>query len=310
MSGRKNQGSRFGKYLAFGSASGSKDPDSADPQSEQSSGHKSPQAALSPPTASRSSRLFNKLRGRSLSPSPSLGIERRNSSPDQPIATTSSQSLTIVRGRPRSSSSDSSALQKHGPSLHEISSSMPASIPIVHISHSQSESIASENPAVPSTCQVQALAKSDVHAAILPQTKSIDVIVPSSHSSVVWAKALEITKKKLCDNNLPPLDLTDLTLQSADENIQALVKALNNAQEDDKRKAWSYTWRGKEVMVMERLGKILKSMEKYSKVVDTAIQSNPQVSAVVWAGVWAIMQVRIDVLSLDQCLAYSLSRSR
>ena len=116
---------------------------------------------------------------------------------------------------------------------------------------------------------------------------------PTAAASSVWAKALEIAKRKLSDNNLPPLDLTNLTSQSAEENIGAVIRALNAAQEDDRKKRWSYTWRGKEVIVVERLGKILKSVEKYSKVVDTAIQSNPQVSALVWAGVWAIMRVRI-----------------
>ena len=185
------------------------------------------------------------------------------------------------------------------------------SAPLVQISHPQSESIARDNPAPHSTspyiltptCQVQASAIIDVHAQILPQTKSTadpDVIEPSTPSSVVWAKVLEITKKKLGDNSLPPLNLTNLT-QSAEENIAAVVKALNTTQEDNRKKRWSYTWRGKEVIVVERLGKILKSVEKYSKAVDTAIQSNPQVAALVWAGVWAIIRVRIDVLSLVRC---------
>ena len=78
--------------------------------------------------------------------------------------------------------------------------------------------------------------------------------------------------------------------------MEAVVKALHTLQEDDKKKRWSYTWRGKEIIVVEHLGKILKTAEKYSKVVDTAVQSNPQVSALVWAGVWAIMRVFINVL--------------
>ena len=177
---------------------------------------------------------------------------------------------------------------------------MPAvSAPILH---AQPESIASENPAPPSTysshiptstCGVQALAKIDA-AAILPQTKSTpgsSTIEPStpSESSVVWAKALEIIKKRLSDNSLPPLDLTSLISQSAEENIAVVVKELNAAQGDNNRKRRSYT---------RQLGKILKSVEKYTKVVDTAIQSNPQVSALVWAGILAIMRVRIGVLSL------------
>ena len=126
----------------------------------------------------------------------------------------------------------------------------------------------SSNPETPTT-QVQALSK----------------------SSVVWTEVLKIATKKLGDNNLP-LDLTTFTSQSAEENIEDVITALNILQEDDKKKRWHYTWRGKEVIVVEQLRKILKSVEKYSKVVDTAIQSNPQVSALVWAGVRAIMQVR------------------
>ena len=44
---------------------------------------------------------------------------------------------------------------------------------------------------------------------------------------------------------------------------------------------------------MERLGKIVRSIEKYSTVVGTAIQCDPQVSAIVWAGILGIMRVCI-----------------
>ena len=191
------------------------------------------------PTISRRSRLLSKFgwRSASPSPSPSTGIECRNSTSGQSTATPVSQSLTVptsVRTRPHSSHSGGPALQ---------------------------------------TC------------------------APSSHSSAIWLKALEIAKQKLNENNLPPLDLTtlnlNLTAQSAEENIHTVIKGLNSLQEDDKKKRWSYTWRGKKVIVIERLGKILKCLEKYTKVVDTAIQANPQVSALVWAGIWAIIRVRI-----------------
>ena len=122
----------------------------------------------------------------------------------------------------------------------------------------------------------------------------------SRHSSMVWAKTLEIANKKLSENNLPPLDLSNLTSQSAEENIEAVVGALNTLHQDHKKKRWSYTWRDKEVIVVERLGKILKIVDKYSKVVDTAVQSNPEVSALVWAGVWAIMRVRIKCTPLGK----------
>ena len=92
-------------------------------------------------------------------------------------------------------------------------------------------------------------------------------IKSSAHSSMVWTKALQIVKQKLSDNNLPPLDLTNLTSQSVEENMKAVVKALNASQQDDKKNQWRYTWNGEEVIIVERLGKILRSIGKYSKVV-------------------------------------------
>ena len=85
----------------------------------------------------------------------------------------------------------------------------------------------------------------------------------------------------------------DLNSHSAEDNIEAIVKGLHNLQVDEEKKKWSYPWRGKKVIVVERLAKILKCVERYTKVVDVAVQSNPQVSAFVWAGVWAILRVRI-----------------
>jgi len=243
MGGRKKKGSRLSNYLTFGSAPGSvsssgdpnptKNPPRGhasvqadpDPRPEQSSGGHGPQqAALYPATTSRSSRFFNKLnwRLRPPSPSPGHGVERPRSTPELPTVTTSSQSLAV-----HSSYSDFSILPTHGPSPHDLSpptgsggspsssaqgsSTMSVSVPIIQISDSQTESIASENPAPPSTCSphiptstchVQAPAEISVHPAVLPQTKSASGPGTIEPSSQVWAKALEMAKKKLSDNNL------------------------------------------------------------------------------------------------------------
>ncbi|KAF8436100.1 hypothetical protein BGX38DRAFT_1262515, partial [Terfezia claveryi] len=194
---------------------------------------------------------------------PSTSRKSGSNTPDQLVVTSSSQSLAVpasVLARPQSSYSDPPTLQTQRPSLHNLD--------------------AGDSPA-PGT---QGSSTVSVSAPI----------VQISHSSEVWTKALELAEKKLKDSNLPPLNLTNLTSQSAEENIQAVVKALNAVLEDDRKKRWSYTWRGKEVVVVERLGKILKNVEQYTKVVDIAIQSNPQVSALVWAGVRGIMQVALN----------------
>ena len=119
--------------------------------------------------------------------------------------------------------------------------------------------------------------------------------MPPPHSSV-WTQTLKIAEEKLKDNKLPPLDTTKLTSDSAKENIGAVIKSLNALREDKQNKQWSYTARdGGRVIIVERLGEILRSMEPYTKIVDTVVQCDPQVSALVWGGIQAIIQVRIPV---------------
>ena len=123
----------------------------------------------------------------------------------------------------------------------------------------------------------------NVHKAVLPETKPTpgpSTTEPLSHSSI-WTNALKIAEQKL-SNNKPPLNLTHLNSDSVEGNIGSIIEALKGIQEDDKKKRWTG----------ERFGKILKCVEKYSKIVDTAIQANPQVAALVWAGIWGIIRVR------------------
>ena len=255
---------------------------------------------------------------------PSSRVKHLNNTTNQPIATSASQLLAAPENEPmrpysscsadpqrfaipHSPNSETSALQTHRTSsLCDLSTVTAGGIvtatpPGSHgspsasnvqssSSYSQSEPIPSDNPASSSTCAVQVLGKTNVQTEVL-QTKSTPG-PGNTESSIVWTEALKIAKNKLGDNNFP-LDLTNLTSQSAEKNIEDVIDALNILQGNDKEKRWKFNWNGKEVIVVERLGRILKRVEKYSKVVDTAIQTNPQVSALVWAGIWAIMQVCI-----------------
>lgn len=226
--------------------------------SESDSRFEQSQPALSPPTPSRRNRFLNKLGWKSSVssrlPSPSPKVDPRNTiTTDHHHIPT--PSLTVLPNAPHGSHS-----------AHE---------PLI----AGGDVTAGGNvPAVPSV---------EIDAKLPPDEDT------PPHSSMVWPKALEIAKEKLSVNNLPPLNLPSLTSQSAEENIEAVVQSLNDLQEDEQTKRWSYTWRGKKVIIVERLGEILRSIEKYSKVVDTAIQCYPQVSTLVWAGIQAIMRVRI-----------------
>ena len=127
------------------------------------------------------------------------------------------------------------------------------------------------------------LAKMNVRTAVLPETEPTpgpSTTEPLPHSSV-WTNALGMAEQKLRMNKLPPLDLSHLNSDSAEGNIGSIIAALKDVQGDDEKKRW----------IGERFGKVLKCVEKYSKIVDTAIQVNPQVAALVWAGIWGIIRV-------------------
>ena len=133
-----------------------------------------------------------------------------------------------------------------------------------------------------------ALAKMNVRTETKP-TPGPSTTEPPSHSSV-WTNALKIAEQKL-SNNKPPLNLSHFNSDSAEENIGLIIIALKDVQGDDQKKRW----------IGERFGKILKCVDKYSKIVDTAIQVNPQVAALVWAGIWGIIRVRTCNISNGLC---------
>ena len=130
-----------------------------------------------------------------------------------------------------------------------------------------------------------------------PSSQTLDpVSTPASYPSTfshLWQKALEIAQESLAKYGLPPFELGSLQSQSAaDNSIQSLVAELQTAHQENKDKQWRYKDRhGNEVVLVERLGKILKSVNKYATIVDTAIQHHPDITSLVWAGARAILQV-------------------
>ena len=110
--------------------------------------------------------------------------------------------------------------------------------------------------------------------------------------AAMWERTLAIANQKLIDSNLPPLDFENLKSQSAEENMQAVIRELETARAKNKKAQWHYSWRGRKIIVVERLGKILRGVQKYAPIVDTAIQHSPEVTALVWGGARAILQVR------------------
>ena len=166
----------------------------------------------------------------------------------------------------------------------------PVGTPTIQVLPPQPEPAACEDPAPVPTCTSHIPSVTSHVQGVLPQAKP----TPSPDIDMVWAEALKLASEKLGDNNLP-LYLTNLSSQLPGGNIRAVIEALDCLQKAEKDKRLYYTWNGKKVVIVERLGRFLKIAEPYSKIVDTAIQSNPEVAALVWAGVWAIMRVCIHL---------------
>jgi len=129
-------------------------------------------------------------------------------------------------------------------------------------------------------------------ANCISDTRTSSSTVPPAISSHLWQKAIEIAQESLAKYQLPSLELGSLQSQSGAENIQSLVAELETAHRESKDKQWRYKDRqGNEVVWVERLGNIMKGLDKYAKIVDTAIQHHPDVTSLVWAGTRTILQV-------------------
>ena len=178
-------------------------------------------------------------------------------------------------------------------------STVVAATPICH-SHSYISPVVGQNTVAASTAAPQTTGTGLTNLG----TQNPDGITS------VWAKTVVITNKKLLEHSLPTLAPHNLASNSAAENIQSILKDLNTAQVDNQKRRWRYVWNGTDVIVVERWRKVLKSIEKYATVVDTAIQHHPEVTALVWACARTILQVRKIIYPLYNYYKLILDRLR
>ena len=120
--------------------------------------------------------------------------------------------------------------------------------------------------------------------------KSMTSTPPPSQRLSIWERTLDIAETMLRHHGLPPLDRGTLSSTSSAENIQAVLEILKKAQGEDQKERFI----GKDC-----LRRILRGVEKYTKIVDTAVQHSPEVTALVWAGIREILQVSILLLQVE-----------
>ncbi|KAF8421773.1 hypothetical protein EV426DRAFT_188014 [Tirmania nivea] len=179
-------------------------------------------------------------------------------------------------------------------------------IPVSNLQDSVATTIAPVNP--PVQTEVSTPASAPKASSLVSQVANCssdtknNPTVSHSISAHLWQKALEIARDSLAKYELPSLEISSFQSQSAAENIQSLLAKLEAAQLENKDRQWRYKDRqGNEVAWVERLGKILKSVDKYAKIVDVAIQHHPDVTSLVWAGARTILQVTLSHIEAMEC---------
>jgi len=165
--------------------------------------------------------------------------------------------------------------------------------------------IAPVNPSPQSPGPVSAPASDPEALSSTPQANNSPSTVPPSIASHLWQKALEIAQGSLAKYQLPSLEPGGSQSESAADNIQSLVAELETAHQQNKDRRWRYKDRdGNEVVWVERLGKVLKSVNKYATIVDIAIQHHPDITSLVWAGARTMLQVCPGLLERSSSLIY------
>jgi len=114
----------------------------------------------------------------------------------------------------------------------------------------------------------------------VPTIVSTSVVLPIER---IWQRSIDLAQEKLKEKELPLLEPGDPTCKSV-ANISSTVGELKKTIDQ-----------GGNGPGVGRLRKILKIVDSYGRIVDTAIQHHPAITALVWAGVRAILQVRSGV---------------
>jgi hypothetical protein len=97
------------------------------------------------------------------------------------------------------------------------------------------------------------------------------------------AYGLEKAKKGLKDTEVKELP--------TDGSLDNVMEEAHKLQENMKDKQWSYEWRGREVLVFDKVATVVRYLEKYAKIGDIFIQHQPEVTSLIWGSFRFLLQV-------------------
>lgn len=118
-----------------------------------------------------------------------------------------------------------------------------------------------------------------------------------------WKAGLAKAQEKLSDKE--KVSLSALTA-SSDASFTDVLDKTTEVYDEAKAKQWTYTWRGKEVVVAEQFDRVSKTLETFAKIGDTFIQHSPEVSSLIWGSLRFMLTVSGNVACTTNALFEAL----
>ena len=115
------------------------------------------------------------------------------------------------------------------------------------------------------------------------RTTSTDKVRPWYEKQ--WTTGYDLALKRLSDAQRKQLE------DYNDGSIAAVTEAAKVVKEEAYANRWKPEWKGRAMVVVEQMEKILRKVDKYACIVDIAIQHSPEITALVWGGVRFLLMV-------------------
>ena len=137
---------------------------------------------------------------------------------------------------------------------------------------------------------------SNEHAGLLsqPPPSSVPASIATYNSEAAGTPVREgsppLTEQS---QNLDPKETAQLTSGDHPATSEVAIRDSIWSTVDDLRKAHEHFTKGSNKQIVERMGRILKYLEDYAKIVDVAVQHSPEITALVWAGARFLLMVNI-----------------
>jgi hypothetical protein len=115
---------------------------------------------------------------------------------------------------------------------------------------------------------------------------------------------LALAKEKLSED-----EWKQINTKSLPSAVDSATRAAEDAKKKMEEKQWTYSDKnGNKVPVRDRVERILKGIEKYAQIVDTAIQCNPEIRSVYRLSsiiLWGPDKLRNKCTRVGCCTGYS-----